>query len=109
MDLFAKTIEYTNGYCYVDGVLQSSSETCTEVGALALAILLPLIIVGVAFLVWWIITLIHVLSHEDVPNRVLWIVLHFVGLGTLAAPVYFFAVQRPYAKSKGGAAKPAAE
>lgn len=105
MELFAKSIEYVNGYCYVDGVLQSSSDSCTAAGTIAMAILLPLILVGVALFVWWIITLIHVLSHPDVPNRVLWIVLHFVGLGTIAAPIYYFAVQRPYDKSKGSSAK----
>lgn len=109
MDLFSAVVEYTNGYCYVDGVLQSTNDTCTTAGALALTILLPLILVGVVLFVWWITTLVHVLTHTDVPNRVLWIVLHFVGLGTLAAPVYYFAVKRPYAKSKSGAAKPTAE
>jgi len=109
MDLFAKTIEYVNGVCYVDGVLQSTNDTCTTAGTLALAVLIPLILIGVVFFVWWIITLIHVLTHPDVPNRVLWIVLHFVGLGTLAAPVYHFAVKKPYDKSKHSAVKPAAE
>lgn len=74
-----------------------------------MAIFIPLILLGIAMFVWWIVTLVHVLSHEDVPNRVLWIVLRFVVLGTLAAPVYYFAVQRPYAKTKVGAAKPKAE
>jgi energy-coupling factor transporter transmembrane protein EcfT len=105
MELFAKSIEYVNGYCYVDGVLQSSNDTCTTAGTIAIAILLPLILVGVALFIWWIITLVHALSHPDVPNRVLWIVLHFVGLGTLAAPIYYFAVQRPYNKSKVSADK----
>jgi energy-coupling factor transporter transmembrane protein EcfT len=105
MELFAKSIEYVNGYCYVDGVLQSSNDTCTTAGTIAIAILLPLILVGVALFIWWIITLVYALFHLDVPNRVLWIVLHFVGLGTLAAPIYYFAVQRPYNKSKVSADK----
>ncbi len=109
MELFAKSIEYVNGYCYVDGVLQSTNGTCTTAGKFVLAIFIPLILAGIALFVWWIVTLIHVISHADVPNRTLWIVLHFVGLGTLAAPVYNFAVKRPYDKSKVVSAKPAKE
>lgn len=105
MELFAKSYEYVNGYCYVDGVLQSSNSSCTAAGTVALAVLLPLILIGIAIFVWWIITLIHVLSHPDVPNRVVWIILHFVGLNGLAAPIYYFAVQRPYDKSKAKSTK----
>lgn len=108
MDIFAKSIEYSNGYCYVDGALQSSSNACTEAGAFVLAIFLPIIILGVGMFVWWIITLVHVLSHEDVPDRVLWIVLHFV-VGAIIAPIYFFAVKRQYDRSKAVSAKPTKE
>jgi len=108
MDLFAKTIEYVNDRCYVDGVLQNTNSTCTTAGTVALAILLPLILIGLALFVWWIVTLVHVLTHPDVPNRVLWIVLHFA-VGSISAPVYHFAAKRPYEKSKHSAVKPAAE
>lgn len=108
MNLFAKSIEYSNGYCYVDGALQSSSNACTEAGALVLAIFIPIILLGIAMFAWWIITLVHVLSHDDAPDRVLWIVLHFV-VGAIVAPIYYFVVQRPYKKQKAVATKPTKE
>jgi len=71
---------------------------CGKAGAIALAILIPLFLIFAVCAVFWIITLIHALKHPDVPNRTLWIVLHFILLGPLAGPVYFFAVKRPYDK-----------
>lgn len=63
-----------------------------------------LLIVGLIFLlcavcfVVWVVTLIHVFQHEDVPDRTVWIILHFIALGIFAGPVYYFAVMRPYNK-----------
>lgn len=106
MDTFARSVEYVNGRCYVDGVRQLTTSECDGIGIIILAIIIPLIIIALALFVWWIFTLIHVITHEDVPNRVVWLVLHFVGLSTLAAPIYYFAVQRPYNKSKASVSPP---
>lgn len=65
-------------------------------GVLLLFIFFGLILLAFAALfVFWIITLVHAISHEDVPDRVLWIVLHFV-VGAIMGPIYWFAVKRPY-------------
>ncbi len=53
------------------------------------------ILIGATVL--WFITVIHAISHEDAPDRVLWIVLHFV-IGVIIGPIYYFAVQKPYEK-----------
>lgn len=102
--IFASTYEITNGVCYIDGIAQSSTDACTEgikqAAGLAGVFLIPIILIAIAITVMWIMSLIHVITHEDVPNRVLWIVLHFVGLNGLAGPVYLLAVKRPYDKRK---------
>lgn len=102
--IFASTYEITNGICYIDGIAQSSTDACTEgikqAAGLAGVFLIPIILIAIAITVMWIMSLIHVITHEDVPNRVLWIVLHFVGLNGLAGPVYLLAVKRPYDKRK---------
>lgn len=99
MELFARTYELVNGNCYVDGLLTSGHSCTSGIAWLTFAIFAPLMIIGVGFIVWWFVTLIHVLTHDDVKDRVLWIVLHFV-IGGIIAPIYYFAVQRPYNKAK---------
>lgn len=54
---------------------------------------------GIASFVLWIISLIHVFSHQDIKDRILWIVILLVA-GTVGGVVYFFAVKKPY--DKGG-------
>jgi cytochrome b subunit of formate dehydrogenase len=65
-----------------------------------------LLVVGLAItgLVFWIISLIHVLQHADVKDRVMWIVILLV-VGNIAGLIYFFVVKRPY--DKGGMRDPA--
>lgn len=63
---------------------------------LAIFLLFPFLLV--ACFVFWVITLVHVIQHEDVPDRIVWIILHFVGLGIIAGPIYFFAIKQPYDK-----------
>jgi Phospholipase_D-nuclease N-terminal len=60
-----------------------------------------LLMMGLALVgfVFWIISLIHVLQHSDVKDRVLWIVLLLV-VGNIGGIIYFFVVKRPY--DKGG-------
>ena len=105
MNTLVETFAQANYSCTING-RPGTSEECAQVGGVLMAVFIPLIIIGVLFFIWWITTLIHVLTHEDVPNRVLWIVLHFVGLGLLVAPVYQFAVKRPYKRSHSGSPPP---
>lgn len=54
-----------------------------------------LVAVVLWLIVLWFVTLIHAIQHEDVPDRVLWIVLHLV-VGSIIGPIYWFAVKKPY-------------
>ncbi len=81
--------------CYING----EPASCAATGGIIAAILIPLLLVGIVLAVFWFISLLHVIQHEDVPNRMIWIILHFVGLGPLAGVVHFFAVKLPYQKS----------
>jgi len=64
-----------------------------------------LLMVGLAIagMVFWIISLVHVIQHDDVKDRILWLVLILV-LGNIMGVIYFFAVKRPY--DRGGARDP---
>ena len=87
MEFFAK--EYTSdGFYCINSVKQLISDTCTGGGAVSLVILLALLLIGATIFVWWIITLIRVLTHKDGPNRVYRIVLHFV-VGAVIALICF--------------------
>ena len=70
------------------------------VAALITFLFLALIFaVAVAVFVFWIIALIHLIQHEDVKDRTLWLVLLLL-VGGLVGPIYYFAVQKPYQKSQ---------
>ncbi len=89
----------TTSSCTVNG------EPCTADQAAGLGIFfLVFAVFGLAFFVVWVITLIHLIKHEDVPNRTLWLVLHFIGAPFLASLIYFFVVKRPYDKAHAGSA-----
>lgn len=66
-------------------------------GIITLLMIFALFALGIAFFVMWIITLIHVIQHEDVPDRTLWIILHFI-IGSIIGPIYWFVVKKPYDK-----------
>lgn len=59
------------------------------------AIFVAFVLVGV----FWVLSLIHLIQHEDVKDRTLWLVLLFV-VGGVIGPIYYFAVKKPYDKSK---------
>ncbi len=75
----------------------NGSEAATNIVALliGLFVVIVFLVVGIGLLVMWIITLIHVIQHEDVPDRTLWIVLHLL-VGQLIGPIYWFIVKKPY-------------
>ena len=103
---FANSMEYNNGLCYINGVLQPSTEKCEQAtkGILAIfgAILIPLIIVSIVFFVFWILALIHAIKNQDIKDRTMWIVLlvgsMFVGFVWLVTVIYYFVIMRPYKK-----------
>lgn len=82
--------------------MASRSNTNTDTGAAAAA-LVTFIFFAVVFalaitmFVFWVIALIHLIQHEDVKDRILWLVLLFV-IGGVIGPVYYFAVKKPYDK-----------
>lgn len=49
--------------------------------------------------VFWVIALIHLIQHEDVKDRELWLALLFV-FGGIIGPVYYFAIKKPYDREK---------
>lgn len=106
--LMAKSYELVNGKCYVDGVLQSSTDECTEfvktaftIGA---AILIPILLIALVFFIFWVVMLVHAVSNNNLKDRTLWIVILLAGLVFgfywIAAIVYYFAAKRPYDKGK---------
>ncbi len=106
--IIAKSYVIDNGVCSVDGVIQSSTQQCDDalkgiLGILA-AIIIPLLVISLVFLVFWIIALIHAVKHQNIQNRGLWLGIligsFFVGMTWLAAIIYYFAVMRPYKKGK---------
>ncbi len=85
----------------------SDAETATAASVVIAIVMILFWIVLIALMltavVFWWIAFIHVLSHDDVKDRVMWIVL-LLAIGAIVGPVYYFAVQRAY--SKGGARDP---
>jgi len=81
------------------GEAAAASAVFAGFGIVMLLFCLVLVGVAIACFVFWVIALIHVLQHQDVKDRVMWIVILFVA-GTIAGVIYFFAVKRPY--DRGG-------
>ncbi len=108
IDVFAKTYEYIDGRCYVDGILQSSTDSCDGPIRVILAILavifIPLIVFGILSFVFWVWMLVHAIRHDDVKDRTLWLITLIIsfplGLHWLSAPIYYFAVKRPHDAAK---------
>ena len=105
---FGVSYDLNNGICTIDGVLQSSAQPCEDaikgILGIILSILIPLIILSLVFFAFWIITLIHVSQHKNVPSRVFWIIAHivsiFIAFPWLVTIIYYFVVMRPYNKTK---------
>lgn len=95
----------TTSNCTLNGREVPCDELLEDAGgflAAGAAILVVFFVIGLVLFVFWIMSLIHVLSN-DVENKALWIVLLLV-LGGLGGVVYFFAVKRPYDKQHKGVA-----
>ena len=85
-----------------DSISKSSSgaEELSAGGALIMFLFFALVFIfAITVFVFWIIALIHLIQHEDVKDRTLWLVLLLL-VGGLVGPIYYFAVQKPYQKSQ---------
>jgi hypothetical protein len=104
LDMLAKSYMYENGKCYIDGVLQSSTESCTSASKFLFSIFaiifIPLMAIAIFFLIFWIVMLAHAIKHQDLKDRTVWLIAllaSFVfGFSWLVSAVYYFAVKRPY-------------
>jgi hypothetical protein len=81
-----------------------SSDTAGAAAGLGLGLfmlLFWLIMMAFAVTSWvlWLISLIHVLQHDDIKDRTMWILIILLG-GGLGGIIYFFAAKRPY--DRGG-------
>lgn len=90
--------------CTVNGEPAECGQTLSILGV----VFIPLLIFFCVLAVFWVISLIHLVKHPDVPNRLIWIVLHFIFLGPLAGIIYFFAVKRGYDKGAMAMTQPGA-
>jgi H+/Cl- antiporter ClcA len=85
--------------CTINGQPTNCAQATKEIGGFFGAFFLIFAIVAVICLihfVFWIIALIHILQHEDIKDRMVWLVI--ILLVPLGAIVYFFAVYLPYNK-----------
>ncbi len=110
LNFMAKSYEYSNGKCFVDGVLQPTTEQCTNIantflniGLVLLVLLIIFAVISLIFFVFWVIQLIHVIKHEDIKDRTMWIILLvaslLLGFMWLIVPIYYFVVMRQYNKN----------
>jgi len=108
LQILAKSYELTNGKCYVDGVLQSTTGDCTHfikaflgIGAL---ILIPFLIIGLALFIFWVVMLAHAIKNDDLKDRNIWLIGliagFFFGVYWIIAFVYYFAAKMPYDRAK---------
>jgi TctA family transporter len=82
-----------------------ASSTAGAAGALVVFFIFALIFAfAIAIFVFWVMALIHLIQHEDVKDRTLWLVLLFV-VGGVIGPVYHFAVRKPYENQKPSSSK----
>src|SRR5262245_20115771 len=104
--IFAVSYELSNGVCTVDGVVQATTQPCTDgiktIGTILGLILIPILIVALVFLVFWILALIHAIKHEDIKDRNVWLIgliaSFFLGFMWVVTIIYYFVVMRPYKK-----------
>ena len=84
--------------CTINGQPASCSQVSHILVPILLFVFIPLFVILIVLAIFWVKSLMHVVKHQDVPNRTLWIILHFVGLGILCGVVYLIFVKRPYDK-----------
>ena len=95
-----QTFAQSSAQCTVNG----EPVDCGDAGKAIGGIFLIMLIFGLINLVFFLIAIIHLIKHSDVPDRTLWIILSiFI---PFAAWVYVFGPRRNYNK-KGGSAQTA--
>ena len=105
---FATSYNLSEGVCTIDGVVQSSTDACTSAAGTAAwivaLIFIPLLIIGLAFFVFWVFMLIHAIKNEDLKDRTVWLAVllgsFVLGSSWLAAIIYYFLAKRPYDRDK---------
>lgn len=101
-NIISNSINYDNGKCYVNGVLQPNSDACTPFLSGGLILFGLLMVFLLIMLIFWVLALIHAVKHEDIKDRNMWIILLVagvvVGFASTVTVVYYFVVMRPYKK-----------
>jgi hypothetical protein len=90
----------TQSTCTLNGQATSCGNVTKAVGGIFGIFLLIFIFIAIfslIHLIFWIISLIHAIQHEDIKDRLVWIIV--ILLVPLGAIVYFFAVYLPYGKT----------
>lgn len=64
-------------------------------GIFFLFLWLAVIGLGIAGFVLWLISLIHVIQHNDVKDRTMWLLIILL-VGTIGGVIYFFTVKKQY-------------
>lgn len=82
--------------CIVNGKSVPCEELGGAIGAMVAGIMIPILLVGLALFILWIVMLIHA-ATKPIENKALWIVVLVFTQG-LGAVVYYFAVKRPFDK-----------
>lgn len=75
--------------CTING----EAADCGAAAGIALAVLIPFIIIAILSFVGWLVMLIHAIT-KDIPNKAVWIVLLL--LFNVAWIIYYFVVKRPF-------------
>ena len=97
----------TRAACTLNGQSVSCGKVTTTAAGVFGALFLVLgvvILVGVIGLIFWILSLIHVIQHSDVRNRLVWLIVTLIV--PFGAVAYFFVVLIPYNKAHPYIAKP---
>jgi hypothetical protein len=98
----------TQSTCTLNGQATSCGNVTKAVGGIFgifFFIFIFVAIFSLIHLIFWIISLIHVIQHEDIKDRLVWIIV--ILLVPLGAIVYFFAVYLPYGKTHKAGIPPA--
>lgn len=85
--------------CTINGVTTTGDQcagTLKAVGSIFIFIWLLLMAFGIVSFIFWVISLIHVIQHEDIKDRTMWIII--ILLVPLGSWVYFFSVRKSYNK-----------
>ena len=101
--MFLQNFAQSTAECTVNGQAVDCGDAAKAAGGILAGFgifMLVLFALGIFSTIIWILSLVHLIQHEDVENRMLWIVLVF--LVPLANFVYYFGFKRSYDKQHKG-------